>query len=312
MLQPGDFKFTLDVATRDQIDPAPIRALIEHGGPLFGATLGELLAEAGIDERDVAGGAAWVLAALDGGQARLLPGFFLAPDEPSNRLYLRKGERRRRGGVTEADVRFLAVDGRFFDGLPGVEASPALRQLDGVPEAAGDFACATYYFQLGAAARGAFQALLRPLLPLLGPEPELDAARRLRAFLERRPAMWAIDAARDLAAPAMQRRERIRLAHRLAASTMRGRPAYETVEAAGYTVADEAGSRAIGKAELRGLFDRVDEAHGATLARLLAERLAVAPLPDDAAVLDWLREIRPALEEIDRAELLRLLAEREG
>ena len=153
MLQPGDFKFTLDVATRDQIDPAPIRALIEHGGPLFGATLGELLAEAGIDERDVAGGAAWVLAALDGGQARLLPGFFLAPDEPSNRLYLRQGERRRRGGVTEADVRFLVVDGRFFDGLPGVEASPTLRQLDGVPAAAGDFACATYYFQLGAAAR---------------------------------------------------------------------------------------------------------------------------------------------------------------
>ena len=124
--------------------------------------------------------------------------------------------------------------------------------------------------------------------------------------------MWAIDAARDLAAPAMQRRERIRLAHRLAASTMRGRPAYETVEAAGYTVADEAGSRAIGKAELRGLLDRVDEAHGATLARLLAERLAVSPLPDDAAVLDWLREICPALEEIDRAELLRLLAERAG
>jgi hypothetical protein len=308
VLQPGDFKFTLDVATRDQIDPAPIRALIEHGGPLFGATLAELLTRAGVDEREAGDDAAWLLAALDGGQARLLPGFFLAPDEPSNRLYLRQADRRRRG-VAEADVRFLAVDGSFFDGLPGVEVGQLLRGIDGVPESAGDFACATYYFQLGAAARGAFQVLLRPLLPLLGPEPELDAPRRLRAFLERRPAMWAIDVARDLAAPALQRRERIRLAHRLA-SSMRGRPAYETVEAAGYAIADEAGPRAIGKVELRGLLDRVAETHAAALAGMLAARLAAGPLPDDAAVLDWLRETRPALEQIDRDELLRLLAER--
>jgi hypothetical protein len=310
VLQPGDFKFTLDVATRDQIDPAPLRALIEGGGPLFNAALATLLAEAGAAELGRENVAVRLLAALDAGQARLLPGFFLAPDEPVNRLFLRQAARRRRGGITEADVRFLPVDLRFFDGLPGAEVAPLLREVDGVPATAPDFPCATYYFQLGAAVRGAFSLLLRPLLPLLGPEPEIDAPQRLRGALARRPAMWAIDVARDLAALAMQRRERIRLAHRLAGSSMRGRPAYEVVEAAGYTIADEPGPAVIGKAELRLLLDRVEAIHSAVLAELINERLAAGPFANDQAVLAWLQAVRPALEERDRAELLRLLAER--
>lgn len=310
VLQPADFKFTLDVATRDQIDPAPLRALIEGGGPLVREALARLLAEAGVAELEPERVATWLLTALDAGQARLLPGFFLAPDEPANRLFLRQAARRRRGGITEADVCFLPIDQRFFDGLPGAEVAPLLREVDGVAASVADFPCATYYFQLGAAVRGAFSLLLRPLLPLLGPEPELDAPRRLRSMLARRPAMWAIDVTRDLAALAFQRRERLRLAHRLAGSSMRGRPAYETVEAAGYTIADEPGPGVIGKGELRLLLDQVEAIHDQMLAGLLQERLARGPFASDQAVLAWLHEVRPALEERDRAELLRLLSER--
>jgi hypothetical protein len=91
---------------------------------------------------------------------------------------------------------------------------------------------------------------------------------------------------------------------------MRGRPAYEVVEAAGYTIADEPGPAVIGKAELRLLLDRVESIHSAVLAELINERLAAGPFANDQAVLAWLQAVRPALEERDRAELLRLLAER--
>jgi hypothetical protein len=308
VIQPGDFKFTLDIATRDQIDPAPIRALLAGGGPLFAAALAELLAGTG-DDLPAPQGAELVMA-LDTGRARLLPGFFLAPDEPSNRLFLRQAARRRRGGLTETDVHFLPVEGAtFFAGLPGAEAAPLLREIDGLPREQDDFSSMTYYFQLGAAALGAFQLLHRPLLPLLGPEAVIDLTRHLRAAVASRPAMWSIDLVRDLAAPAIARRERLRLASRLANSPLRGRPVYEAIEAAGFQVADEAGPRAIDKPTLKVLLDRVDLLHGQTLAALLANRLLAGPFAGDEAVLAWLRETRPLLEEQGRAELGRLLAE---
>ncbi|MCC6626713.1 MAG: hypothetical protein IT340_04835 [Chloroflexi bacterium] len=307
IIQPGDFKFTLDVATRDQIDPAPIRALLERGGPRFQQALGTLLDQAGpYAAADLQ--AQGLLDALDSGRARLLPGVVLAPDEPSNRLFLRQSARRR-NAVGEVDVRFLAVDRTFFDGLPGAEVAPALRALDSMTVAQGGFPAATYYYQLGVAVRGALTLLLRPLLPLLGPEPAIDAVAGLHAWLAERPPMWAIDAARDLAAPASLRRERMRLAQRLSSAGLRGRATYEVIESLGLTLADEPGPRAIAKSELRGVHATIDAAHDSTMPARLAERLAVGPLADDEAVLTWLRALRPTTEQWARDMLAALLTQ---
>lgn len=308
VVQPGDFKFTLDVATREQIDPAPIRALLERGGPRFQQALGTLLGQPSISIADDLRPSG-LLGALDTGRARLLPGVVLAPDEPGNRLFLRQSGRRR-NAVGEADVRFLAVDHTFFDGLPGAEVAPALRVLDGVIGSQGGFPAATYYYQLGAAVRGAMTLLLRPLLPLLGSEPPVDAVAGLHTWLAERPPMWAIDAVRDLAAPASLRRERMRLAQRLSSSGLRGRATYEVIESLGLTLADEPGPRAIAKSELRGFHATIDAAHDSTMLARLAERMAVGPLADDEAVLTWLRELRPATEQWARDMLAALLIQR--
>ena len=310
VLQPGDFKFTLDIATRDQIDPAPIRALLEGGGPYFEVALREVLVGGGTGEEIGVSAAGWLLAALDAGRARLLPGFFLAPDEACNRLFLRQTARHRRGAVRPDDVVFLPVDpATFFTGLPGAEVAPLLREIDGLVPNERDFPAATYYFQLGAAVRGAFELLSRPLLDLLGPAPELNAPARLRTFLARRPVMWAIDIARELARPAIARRERLRLAGRLAGSPLRGRPAYEAAAEAGWQVGDEPGPRTLTKAQLKPLLDQVEAFHNQALADLLRQRLAGGSFADDQAVLDWLREARASLEPRDRAEFQRLLTE---
>lgn len=310
VLQPGDFKFTLDVATRDQIDPAPIRALVEAGGPRFDEALRELLSGSGEADHGAGPAAAWLLAALDTGRARLLPGFFLSPDEPGNRLFLRQTTRHRRGAIGPEDVVFLPVDPvSFFTGLPGAELAPLLRELDGPATGEHDFPSATYYFQLGAAVQGAFALLSRPLLDLLGPAPELDARARLRAFLAQGPAMWAIDVARELAGPATARRERLRLAARLASSPLRGRPAYEAATEAGWKIGDEPGLTTLSKPQFKPLLDQVEAFHRQALTELIGRRLAAGPFADDQAVLAWLREARAILEPRDRAELQRLLAE---
>ena len=307
IVQPGDFKFTLDVATRAQIDPAPIRALIEGGGPLFQRAMADLMARGGAGEAE-GDTARALLQALDTGRARLLPGLFLTPDEPSNRHYLRAGAGRRRANLTLDDVHFLPVSAeRFFEGLPGSEASSLLRQVDGVAATRAGFCAATYYYQLGSAVRGAFLLLRRPLLDLLGPAPDVDIARELRAHLARHSRGWAIDVARDLAQPAIARRDRLRLAHRLAGSSMRGRPAYEVAAEAGWRVANEPGEGVLTKATFKSLLDQVEIARRQALAELLAERLARSLFNDDQEILNWLRDTRPALEARDREELTRLL-----
>jgi hypothetical protein len=309
ILQPGDFKFTLDVATRDQIEPAPIRALIEHGGPRFQAALARLIVATGVLIEPASVGR-WLLDRLDTGQARLLAGFFISPDEPANRLFLRQNGRRRLNPLSEGEVRLLPVAaGHFFGGLPGDQLTPGLRQLDDAGADTGDFAAATYYFQLATAVAGAFQLLHRPLLPLLGPEPKLALDELLAWQIRHQPRRWAIDLTRDLAAPAIQRRERLRLAQRLSSSSLRGRSVYETVEAAGWRLNDEGSGRPLDRTQLRQLLDRVELAHGERLAAMLAAQQQQAPLSDDQAILDWLRQARLPLEEADRALLLQLLTQ---
>jgi hypothetical protein len=309
VIQPGDFKFTLDVATRDQIDPAPMRALFDRGGPRLQQSLAALL--------DCTGGLAAnehpgrdFLAAVEAGRARLLPGLFLAPDEPTNRLYLRRLAHRRRNAVTEADVHFLPVDLTFFDGLPGAEVAPVLMAVDGIDGSRLDFPAATYYFQLGAAVRGAFALLLRPLLPLLGPDPAIDAAARLREHLTQRPPAWAIDVAHDLAVPAAQRRERMRLAQRLAGTGLRGRMTGEVIASLGLALADEPGAGTVARSELRPMHEAIDAAHLALMQARAVTWLAEHPNPSDEAVLAWLRDLRPEVEQWARAMLADLLRER--
>lgn len=309
VLQPCDFKFTLDVVTRDQVDPAVIRSLVQQGGPRLATALASLLIEAEA-AAPLADTDQWLLKALDAGRARLLTGFFLAPDEPANRHHLRQPPRWRNVGLTEADVHLVAVEPTtFFDGLPGAELASLLRQLDAPTSQNADFSAATYYFQLGAAIAGALRILHRPLLTLLGPEPELDTVARLRLIMANLPPTWAIDLVRELAGPALERRERLRLAQRLAGSPMRGRLAYETVEAAGWQISDEPGPRRLTKLALKELLAQVEGYHATALAEHLGDRLASGPFGDDAAFLDWLRQVRPELLEHDRQELLARLSQ---
>ena len=174
VLEPVDFKWTLETANPKQVGAEVLGVLLSDPPALLAARLGELLAD------------------LPDAEPLHHDGIFLAPDHADNRAHLAPS------GPLDPDWAVLCpVDAtEFFSPLPGWDVAGALAQLDGAYLRT--LEAADKYYRLGAGVLGAMRRLKTgifdelpadldgpPALAELRRERRLNTTGEVIAFLDR-------------------------------------------------------------------------------------------------------------------------------
>lgn len=160
VLEPVDFKWTLETANPKQVGADVLGALLDEPPALLATRLAGLLAD------------------LPGDEPLHHDGIFLAPDHADNRAHLAPG-----GPLDPEWAVLCPVDGtEFFSSLPGWDVAGALARLDGAY--LGTLEGADKYYRLGAGVLGALRRLEAGIFAeapadLDGP-PALAELRRVR------------------------------------------------------------------------------------------------------------------------------------
>jgi hypothetical protein len=165
VLEPVDFKWTLETAEPRQVGVEVLEALLEAPPEPLRRALERALLEAGADPD---------------GETILHEGIFLAPDHQENRAQLQP-----RGPLPRALAVLRPVDPHtFFSPLPGWDVAVALARQDGA--SLERLESAERYYRLGAGVLGALRKLRAGLfaeeLPELDGPAELADLRRARAL----------------------------------------------------------------------------------------------------------------------------------
>jgi hypothetical protein len=168
VLQPVDFKWSLERARLPQVGAATIQRLLEAELPAVQARLTAARLAAGLADLDL----------------QCADGLFFAPEHPENRDYLASpANARSEFPLTPADVVSWAVEPRaFFAPLDGWELGCWLARVDRSQGLLDTIDGAERYFRLGAGFAGALRRLATPLFgsapAAVDAEAELE---RLRA-----------------------------------------------------------------------------------------------------------------------------------
>ncbi len=160
VLQPVDFKWSLERAELSQVSAATIERLLEANLPSVSAHLAEVRAAAELPEREL----------------ERVDGFFFAPEHAENHAYLASAANARAEfPLTPTDVLLWPVDGpAFFEPLDGWELGRWLAEMDRSSGLLERVEGAERYFRLGAGFAG---ALVRLNTPLFADEPTAVDAR---------------------------------------------------------------------------------------------------------------------------------------
>lgn len=168
ILQPADFKWSIDVASYRQISASVLEALLQQVPRLAEALRALLPVDASAPP--------W----------RARDGIFISPNTYLNQRFLSSRENARQEYPIEPkEVLFIAVEPyRFYEPLPGWPTAGELARLDGATRGLGQIDTADRYYHLGAGVAGALVALDRSIFD---DEPAIDPAReveRFRAYLK--------------------------------------------------------------------------------------------------------------------------------
>src|SRR5579884_3458010 len=168
ILQPADFKWSIDVASYRQISASVLETLLLQVPRLAEALRAQL--------PDEVSALPW--------KAR--DGIFISPKTYLNQRFLTSSENQRQEYPIEPhEVLFIAVEPyRFYEPLPGWPTAGELARLDGATRGLGQIDTADRYYHLGAGVAGALVALDRSIFD---DEPAIDSALevdRFRTFLK--------------------------------------------------------------------------------------------------------------------------------
>ena len=180
VLQPVDFKWSLETANPSQVRAEVLASLLSDPPPLLGARLQERL-----------GG-------LDGRQAVYRDGVFLAPDHPHNRAFLARSD----SFAASWAVLTPVEASEFFSPLPGWDIARALAEYERADLRVLEMA--ERYYRLGAGLLGAFSKLKAGLFGEIG---ELDGVAELARIREERHLISAAEIVAYLDAKLAARRE---------------------------------------------------------------------------------------------------------
>ena len=164
VLEPVDFKWTLETANPKQVGAEVLVGLLTDPSPLLAARVAEALAD------------------LPGAEAPLhLDGVFLAPEHADNRAFLAP-----RGPLDSTWAILRPVDPEeFFSALPGWDLAQAMAHTDGAY--LGTLESADRYYRLGAGVLGALRRLRTALFDADAAEidgpTELARLRRERRLM---------------------------------------------------------------------------------------------------------------------------------
>lgn len=190
VIQPVDFKFSLDHAEGGQVAVEVARAAGAVLGPALVARLSAALERPSFDD--------W--------PDRVVAGCLVAPPSESNRRARVPGR---------PPVRWLPTTVEaFFPPLPAAPVAQWLLALDAVGPIRDDFDLAEAYYRLGAAVAGAVGRLTRPLFADSAASVPASLAEVI-AWSEMRPIRSAADLVEALRPLLAQRREREGRLHRL-------------------------------------------------------------------------------------------------
>lgn len=166
ILQPADFKWSLDVASYRQISAPVLDGLLEQV-PRLAEALRSLLPP----------------------EASALPwktrdGIFISPKTYLNQQFLRSPENARQEYPIEPhEVLFMTVRSfDFYEPLPGWETARELARSDGSDRGLGQIDTADRYYHLGAGVAGALVALEQSIFDDEAPVDPSEEVARLRAF----------------------------------------------------------------------------------------------------------------------------------
>jgi hypothetical protein len=302
LVQPVDYKVSLDTAGFDQVEAERILDLLTRGGDYTVAAIGQAVTRVGgtpLPPED--GLRAALLERLEAGGIRPVDGCFLSPDTAFNRVHLRSREnQRRQRPLRPADVLLVACSpDEFLSPLPGWTEAQLLLQADRVrADLPGDLGMAERYARLGCGVVGALQTIHSALF---GPPVALDSAKELTRLLASHATSLAVLAV--LQERRGQRLELLRRRDRLLHFPFR-MPAL--LEALGPAPAGE--PEALWPAGL--LRDGITALHAAHRDRIttVGERM-LGQQQDDTLVLEALEGDWPVFKRAARADLERWAAE---
>ena len=161
ILQPVDFKWSLERAELPQVSAATIERLLDADLPGVQALLGATRVAAGLPDGDL----------------EYVDGFFFAPDHAENRAYLASAANARAEfplGPTDVLLWTVEQPSTFFAPLDGWELGRWLAEMDRSGGLLETLEGAERYFRLGAGFAG---ALVRLQTPLFADEPASVEAR---------------------------------------------------------------------------------------------------------------------------------------
>lgn len=305
VIQPVDYKVSLDTAGFDQVEAERILDLATRGGQhtvraIWNAALlvGGEPADTGVDERE------GLLERLHAEAICPIDGLFVSPDTAFNRVHLRSSyNRQRQHPLRPVDVLLVAATPeQFFGGLAGWQEAQLLLQADRVrADLPGDLGMAEHYARLGAGAAGAMHMLHSPLF---GPAEPLDTAGELRRLLTTHPTSVQV-----LTVLQQRRAERLELLRRRDKLLNLPFRMPALVEALGPV--PNSGSDALWPADV--LRTGITALHAAHRARVSEEGANLTTLGwDDERVLSELEQDLPAFRRAARADLDRWAANEQG
>ncbi len=194
VLQPADFKWSLERAELPQVAATTIARLLDADVPGLAGHLRVAHAAADLGDRAL----------------RYVDGFFFAPDHAENRAFLAsQANARAEFPLAPGDVVLSPVEPQcFFQGLPGWHVGRWLADTDRGAGLLATVEGAERYFRLGAGFAG---ALVRLATPLFADQPaQIDVPAELRRLRSARRLFTSGDLAgyleRQMAARALQER----------------------------------------------------------------------------------------------------------
>jgi hypothetical protein len=279
VLQPVDFKWSLDRAELPQVAAATLTRLLAADLPALQARLAAAQAQLGLAESTF----------------EPVDGFFFAPEHAENRAFLASAANARAEfPLTPADVVFWLVEDppAFFAPLPGWELGCWLAELDRSTGLLQTVEGAERYFRLGAGFAG---ALVRLATPLFATAPAtVDARAELLALRARHRLYTSADLASYLERQMAAREALERELRALEESLYPFRQFRADLAAAAEADGENGTSRS--------LRERYRAVRAAIHARICQEgRALVAAGQSEALALATLRAQAPALSRLARA-----------
>lgn len=193
VIQPVDYKVSLDTAGFDQVEAERILDLATRGGEHTVRAIWNAAAVVAGGRFTAAGGEREALLAhLGTGAVAPVDGLFVAPDTAFNRVHLRSRQnQQRQRPLRLVDVLLVSLaPDQCFGGLPGWEEAQALMTADRVrADLPGDLGMAEHYARLGAGVVGALHTIHSPLFGV--PVP-VDTAGELGTLLAGHPSSLAV------------------------------------------------------------------------------------------------------------------------